>query len=533
MRWPNFFRKQSSFSNGLAAPDGATYLNLPAIRATGGAQVVEDITPQQWFSPLQPVRPGAPAGTRVRQYSYAPGANVVWTPGSEDTPRIGFDILRACADSFDLLRLAIETVKDRLCAVEWEVRLKTNPDERKPEWKKRQQADSRIKPLEAFWAFPDGEHSWEQWWRMALEDHFVLDAASVYMQRDVRGRIATVHAIDGATVNRVITDQGFTPPSPSVAYQQVLYGLPAINLTADDLIYAVRNPRSWKRYGYGPVEQCLVTISIGLRRQQFQLKYYTDGTMPEGLVFMPPGVHVDRVAEVQDWFDTMMAGDLARRRRLTFLPNYGDAKDQRPNVIFPKEVLLKDEMDNWLWQIVAYAIGTSPLALQKMVNRASAQTSQEAAEEEGLEPKLQWMESVVNNVVQRKMGFDDIEIVPKSRHEVDPVKQMEIHVGYIKEGVITRNEAREDLGRDPYEEAAEADELTVDTAQGPVPLSLDSQIEQMTAKQDAMPQKPEPGDGDDEKKPASKKEVERVLVQVGKLRGELSKIAKPNGNGRH
>ena len=512
MRW-NPFRKQS-FQGGQAE-DGAKYLTLRQIQPTGGTGIVQDITPQQWFSPLQPVRPGAPEGTRVRQYSYPPGANIVWTPGSEDTPRIGFDILRACADSWDLLRLAIETVKDRLCAVEWEVRLKKNPDERKPQWQKRQAADTRIKPLEAFWARPDGEHNWAEWWRMGLEDNFVLDATSIYLQRDRQGRIASAHTIDGGTVNRLITDQGFTPPPPSPAYQQVLYGLPAINLTTDDLIYAMRNPRSWKRYGFGPVEQCLVTISIGLRRQQFQLKYYTDGTMPEGLVFMPPGVHVDRVSEVQSWFDTMMAGDLAKRRRLTFLPNYGDAKDQRPNVVFPKEILLKDEMDNWLWQIVAYAMGTSPLALQKMVNRASAQTSQEAAEEEGLEPKLQWMESVVNQIVQQKMGFDDIEVVPKTRREVDPVKQMEIHTGYVKEGILTRNEVREDLGRDPSD-SPEADELTIDTSMGPQPLSMDSQIDQMQQKQDAQPEAPEP----------TTDQLERIALQLGKIRGDLSKATR-------
>jgi hypothetical protein len=36
-----------------------------------------------------------------------------------------------------------------------------------------------------------------------------------------------------------------------------------------------------KRYGYSKVEQLIVTINIGLRRQMFQLNYYTDVNMPE------------------------------------------------------------------------------------------------------------------------------------------------------------------------------------------------------------------------------------------------------------
>lgn len=430
--------KKSDFSTGAkTTPISQIFLGNQARNIAGSA----------WLSALSPVQPIAPAGTPVRQYDIQPGANLNWQPGEQDGNG-QFQILRQVADNWDMLRLVIETVKDRICNTPWEIRLKhTDPSEQKRSLKERNSEDPRVTALNTFFQCPDGFHSWAQWLRMSLEDMIVLDAATLYFQRDIQGKIAAIRPIDGATINRVITDQGFTPLPPATAYQQVLQGMPAINLTANDILYPMHNPRTGKRYGYGAVEQMLITISIGLRRQRFQLAYYTEGNMPEGLCFMPPSVPIDKVKEVQDWFDTMMAGDVGRRRRLQFLPGLGDGKAS-PNVIFPKEVLLKDEMDEWLFKIICYNLGVSPQNMVKQMNRASAQQSQENSEEEGLEPKLNWITGWINQIIQLYMGYDDIEFSYKTRQETDALKQAQIDDIYVQNGTITREEVRENLGRD-------------------------------------------------------------------------------------
>ena len=72
---------------------------------------------------------------------------------------------------------------------------------------------------------------------------------------------------DGATVY---------PP----AYQQVLKGLPAVNYSARDIIYRPRNGRAHRIYGYSPVQQVLMTVNIGLRRQLWQLDYFPKARSP-------------------------------------------------------------------------------------------------------------------------------------------------------------------------------------------------------------------------------------------------------------
>lgn len=466
---------------------------------TGGNQQIANIDPGFWFSPLAPVKPMAPANQRPRQWGYQPGANLIWQPKGDEF--LGFWILREFADSCDLLRLVLETVKDRLCAMKWEIRLIAKPGETQKNLQARQTSDPRIAAIRQFFLKPDGINAWSKWLRMFLEDVLVIDAGAIYKERDLKGKIASLRVIDGATINRCITDQGFTPMSPSVAYQQVLYGIPAFDLTTDDMTYVMRNPRTWKRYGFSPVEQNLTHIGIALRRQQFLSDYYTSGNIPEAMCFLPSDLPIDRVKEIQDWFDSVLAGDLAKRRRLTFLPGYGSSNaNTKPNVIFPKEALLKDPLDEWLFQMFCYNLGTTPQAMLRMMNRATAQQSAESSEEEGLEPKANDIAEVMNGIIQVDMGFDDCEFAWVQRREVDAQKQMEIDTGYVGAGIISRNQSRENMGLDP-DPSPEADKLMVTTPTGLVPVDSADQLQQLKDRTEAT----QPPESDDNQPPKGKK----------------------------
>jgi hypothetical protein len=73
-------------------PPGARFLPLQQIMPTGGRKHIADISPEFFFSPLQPIAPMAPAGTPVHQWAYTPGANIIWQPGGDETA--GLWILR-------------------------------------------------------------------------------------------------------------------------------------------------------------------------------------------------------------------------------------------------------------------------------------------------------------------------------------------------------------------------------------------------------------------------------------------------------
>jgi hypothetical protein len=432
-----------------------------------GNNSIRDIAPSSyWFSALQPIKPSVPAGFRPRQYAYTPGANIIWNPKGEDP--IGFDILRELADSWDLLRLVISTQLDNITNCEWDIRVKQEASESNADRKQRNAKDPNIKVLKAFWAKPDGFHPFRRWMRMWMEDCIVLDAVALYIARDSDGKAATIHPLDGGTINRLLTDQGLTPPPPSPAYQAVNYGIPVWDFTTDDLVYAMRNERTCRRYGLSPVEQLIRTICFGLRRQEWQISEYTSGNVPEALVFLPSDLPIARVKEAQDWFDSILSSNLGERRRVRFLPGYGTGDSAKPNVIFPKEPLLKDELDVWLAQLACYCVGVSAQPFMKMMNRASAEEANDAAEEEGLKPYIVFATDILNDLLQSGMGYPDYEFVRVPHRIQDPLKQAQadnIVVGKIR----TINEVREDRGDDPKPEP-EADQLGVFTPQGFMPL---------------------------------------------------------------
>ena len=503
----------------LPLPAGARYLSLDQIRNSPTGLVVADVRTNGLFSPLQPVTPLAPAGEYFRQRQLVPGENLIWQPKGNEFE--GFYILRAFADSCDLLRMVINTVLDKLTFQPWELRLTPQPGEKVKDLQARQSNDPRIKAVSRMLRKPDGVHHFPQWMRMLWEDSLVIDAAVVWKERDLKGRIANFRPLDGGTFNVLVTEQGFQPPPPSPAHQQVLYGLPWFNASTDDITYIVRHPRTWKRYGFSEVEGIFTTIGIALREQDFTQKWYTDGNIPEALCFLPADLPIDKVKEVQDWFDTILAGDLGKRRRLTFLPGYGKSSDSsKPNVMLTKQELLKNPLAEWLFQIFCYHFGTTPQAMMKMVNRATAQQNAESAEEEGLIPKMREHKIVMDSLIQDDLGYQDIEFVWQERRETDLLKQAQIDNIYVGK-VITVNEARNNLGKDPIK-VPEADMLGEFTLQGFVPLAAPEQANRAKLMATAT-QKPSEEDDDEpppkngKKQPTSSKKKATTQLLLKRL----------------
>jgi hypothetical protein len=205
-----------------------------------------------WFGPMAPQAPVAPPAVVGRQFDYPPGYNLIAQPRAYQP--IGFGELRALADAYDLVRIIIETRKDQLARLEWNVRSREG---------RHGASDPRIRRIEAFWARPDGATNWDAWLRTVLEDLFVIDAPALWCERSRAGYLLKLHPIDGASLKRVIDDWGRTPAPPLPAYQQVLHGLPAVNYTARDILYRPRNPRVHKVYGFSPVAISLLQAVIG------------------------------------------------------------------------------------------------------------------------------------------------------------------------------------------------------------------------------------------------------------------------------
>lgn len=383
-----------------------------------------------WFGPGDPLPPVAQEQALGRQFDFPVLANVRQQPRAGEN--VTFAQMRALAESYDLLRLVIETRKDQMSKLRWKIKPKD----------KKAQPDKRCADIETFFNMPDREHTWEEWLRMLTEDLLVIDASTIYPRMTLGGGLYALEPVDGATIKRVLDSTGRTPMPPDPAYQQVLKGLPAVDYSRDELIYRPRNLRTHKVYGYSPVEQVIVTVNIAIRRQIHQLQFYTEGNVPEALASVPKEWQPEQIRQFQEYWDSLLEGDTAARRHLKFIP---DGVTYRPT----KEGALKDEYDEWLARIVCFAFSIEPTPFIKQVNRSTAETARDQSLAEGLAPLQRWVKGLIDLVILRYFKAPDLEFAWAEEDAIDPLTQAKINQIYVAAKVLHPDEVRADFGREP------------------------------------------------------------------------------------
>ncbi|OCJ12478.1 hypothetical protein A6U86_05505 [Rhizobium sp. AC27/96] len=351
--------------------------------------------------------------------------------------------------------MAIETRKDQIERLDWRIKkvgAKTADDN-----------DPRIKEVSRFLRKPDGQHHFAVWLRMIVEDLLVLDAPSVEIRRSRNQKVIGLDVVDGASIKVLVDQNGRRPLPPHPAYQQVIKGRVWTDLTTNDLLYEPRNRRSNHLYGFGPVEQIIVTINTVMQRQAAQLAHFTASNIPSGILNAPDGWTPQQIKDFQDWFDAMLTGNTQDRSKLKWVP-------QGTKYSAFKDAPIKDEFDEWLARIVSFAFSLPPTPFVRQMNRSTSEGDQERAEQEGLGPLLSWAKRLMDDVIQDLLGYADLEFTWEVERDVDPETQSKIDDMDLRNGSRTLNQVRADRGQDPYLNPLANDPLIL-TVNGYVPLA--------------------------------------------------------------
>ena len=388
----------------------------------------------QAFGSGAPLAPAAQAP--VRAWDFPVGINSVVPPRASEP--FSFAQLRAFAN-VELVRLAIETRKDQIERLDWRIKAREGSGETDP---------GELAQITAFWRRPDGVTPFATWLRLALEDLLVIDAPAIERRFARGGGLIGLDVIPGDTIHPMVDDTGRRPRGPgAVAYQQVIKGVAWADLTDADLIYAPRNPRPNHNYGFSPVEQIIVTINTVIRRQAAQLAYFTEGNLPAGLLNGPEGWSADQIREMQLWLDSRLSGQTAEQAKLLWVPSgtrYQAFKDSP----------LKDEFDEWLSRVIAYAFSLPPTPFIRQMNRSTAGADQDRGQEEGLQPLKLWAKRLIDAVIQDDLGAPGLEFAWHDAPTVDPMVQARIEDLAIRNGSMTVNEVRARRGMPPLPPAS-------------------------------------------------------------------------------
>lgn len=455
-------------------PSGARTTPLVGLaqRVTQAARyVISGVTPSTWFGPFQPLAPMAPdqEGVKGRQWDYSTGVNLNYIPRSSEA--ISFGELKALSRSCDLLRIAIESRKDQISSLDYIIRPREAPSGAEPSlWYKMGAkahpeipigTQKRVDAITDFLRYPDRENPWDMWLKEWMENVFVIDAPAIWRRRDRAGRLFALEQMDGSMIKPVIGADGRRPKPPDPAYQQILHGVPAADFTTEELFYCPWNIRTDSSYGYSKVEQILVTINTAIRRSLFQLNWYTEGSQPDAFMGLPKEWNLTQIKDFQDYMDSLLAGNLASRRKLRFVP--GEFKYQET-----KSPPLKDSFDEFLARIICFTFAIAPDPFIEHVSRGAVEGSHTRALEEGLEPNQRYIKAVIDRIIWEDFDSPDLEFKYIENREQDPQKQMLIDVGYAKAGIYSIDEVRVERGKPAIGGPASVPMLA--TATGYVPL---------------------------------------------------------------
>lgn len=409
-----------------------TPLNTSALdKITNTVRQAGDVLGTQWMGPGTPPAPlPEAAGSVPRRFDYPFGINTQMQPRTGSLAR--FDQLRALAENYDILRLMIERRKRQMGKLKLTI---------KPIGKRKVEGlEGAIEEMTQLFKRPDGEHDFETWQGMVLEDRFVLDAASIEPRYNLGGKLARLDVVDGTTIIPRIDEWGRRPEPPNPAYQQKIKGVIVASLTWQEFIYKIAVVRPHTIWGFPPVEQILIICNMAIRRELHQLQYYTEGTAVDMIMEAPTGWTPEQMQDFEDSFHEALAGNTAERRKLRMMP-------QGSKITETKTELIKSPIDEWFARVVAFSFGIAPNAFVQGIIRATSETLREEATAEGLDPDIRWMRNLLDLIIQVYAGHPELEATLVDDVEPDPKTELENKKMRQEMGLISLDELLAEEGK--------------------------------------------------------------------------------------
>ena len=407
-------------------------------------------TPPGDFGPGLPLRPQIPLPDHPpREYQYAPGFNLITTPRAEGGKEYSFAQLTAWADMCPDFRLAVEYRKKQIRGRTWEPVPVEDP---KSPAAKRKHAKA-ITAVQAWLRRPNrvDRLGLSTWLGQAIESTLITDALVWHKQRHFDGGLSYVQ-VNGATIKIVIDPWGH-----NAGFQQIIYGLPrtqyrdnvAGEYALGEMSYWIYNPRVDSTYGTSPIEEILPTILTAVKRSQAQLAWYTEGNVPDAFLSAPEGWSREEIKAYQAWIDEEFRDNAngTQRRKLRVLPGGATYQPAKPFAF------TKDESDDISTKILAF-MGVPKSVLISQVNRATAETEQDASDDVGLVPLIKWLEEHMTDIVQEDLGFPELQIICTDGMARQDNAKIERWVTLVQSGILLADEVRAEMGKEPLPEKA-------------------------------------------------------------------------------
>jgi HK97 family phage portal protein len=341
-----------------------------------------------------------------------------------------------------LVRRAINVIKDRIAAMDWQVRVRRGVRSEEVEY-----ATRKLKALRRVLEEPNATDSFRTLIEQAIEDALTGGFGAIEMEpTGDPARPAMLWPVDGASIriNAKWDGQTETP-----RYAQVEMGQPeanAVDLRDDQLMYIRMNPRSFTPFGLGPLEVAFETVNEFLSAHRFAGKLAANAVAQYALWLneATPAQH-DRL--IRWWQD-----EIEGTGRVPVL-----SSEQKPEVLrFAQgtDADLRLAWQEFLIRMVANAFGLPPLllGLEADVNQSTAAEMADEAFRGAISPLATLVAGhITRDLFGKCIGWHEFEFVFNELSARDEQTELNVQVKLLAAGVLTVNEVRAMRGLGPIE----------------------------------------------------------------------------------
>lgn len=344
-----------------------------------------------------------------------------------------------------VVRRAINVIKDRIAAMDWQVRVRRDVRAEGVAF-----AGRKLRALRRTLEEPNETDSFRTLIEQAIEDALTGGFGAIEMElTSDPNRPAMLWAVDGASI-RINAKWDGREDSPR--YAQALPGQldsSGVELLDNQLMYIRMNPRSFTPFGLGPLEVAFETVNQFLSAHRFAGKLAANSVAQYALWLneATPAQH-DRL--IRWWQD-----EIEGTGRVPLL-----STEQKPEVLRFAQGTDSDLRLAWqefLIRMVANAFGLPPLmlGLEADVNQSTASEMANEAFRGAISPLAMLLAGhITRDLFGKCIGWPEFEFVFNELNARDEETELAVQVQLLQAGVLTVNEVRAMRGLAPLEQGA-------------------------------------------------------------------------------
>lgn len=332
-----------------------------------------------------------------------------------------------------LVRRAINVIKDRIAAMDWQVRVR-----RGVRSENLVGVEDRLCALRQTLEEPNDSDSFRTLIEQAIEDALTGGFGAIEMEpTGDANRPAMLWAVDGASIR---VNARWDGQADSPRYLQVMQGqleASGVELLDRQLMYIRMNPRSFTPFGLGPLEVAFETINEFLSAHRFAGKLAAN-TVAQYAIWLNEATPVQHDRLIRWWQD-----EIEGTGRVPFI-----STEQRPEVLrFAQgtDADLRLAWQEFLIRMIANAFGLPPimLGLEADVNRSTASEMADEAFRGAISPLAMLLaEHITRDLFGKCIGWREFEFVFNELSARDEETELAVQVQLLKAGVLTVDEVR-------------------------------------------------------------------------------------------